>query len=90
MRGIEQMRRGLSDLRSAGAEGLRPHLLGLLAATHLSAGQTEPALDVLVEALELVDRGGEHWCEAELYRLQGELPRRQRITCGVTPGVALC
>jgi predicted ATPase len=71
------MRGGLSDLRSVGTEGLRPHLLGLLASTYLGAGQTEPALEALMEAFDLVKRGGEHWCETELYRLEGELLRRQ-------------
>ncbi len=36
-------------------------------------GQTEEGLNVVVEALNLVDKTGERLWEAELYRLKGEL-----------------
>ena len=37
------------------------------------AGHTEEALAILAEGLAAVDRTGEHWWEAELHRLKGEL-----------------
>ena len=36
-------------------------------------GQAEEGLTVLAEALAVVDKTGERLCEAELYRLKGEL-----------------
>ena len=36
-------------------------------------GQTEEGLQVLAEALDLVQKNGERFYEAELYRLKGEL-----------------
>jgi predicted ATPase len=52
---------------------LRPHFLGLLARMQHKAGQVDTALRVLSEALERAKSSGEHWCEAELLRLQGEI-----------------
>jgi predicted ATPase len=71
--GIGQAREGLDILGKAGAEALVPLFLALLAEMHGKAGQPEKGLAVLNEALELCDRRGDHWCEAELYRLRGEL-----------------
>src|SRR5262249_9986702 len=51
----------------------RPYHLSLLAETSHHCGQTEDGLRVIVEALMLVERIEEHWWEAELYRLKGDL-----------------
>ena len=52
---------------------VRPHFLALLAEAYGKVGQTEEGLSVLAEALALVDKTGERYYEAELYRLKGEL-----------------
>jgi predicted ATPase len=79
--GITDMRQGLEALRATGA-GLRlPYYLALLAEAYGQAGQPEAGLTLLAEALAVVHKTGEHWREAELYRLQGELLRRAE--CGV-------
>jgi hypothetical protein len=41
-------------------------------------GQEEEGLTVLAEALALVDRIGERYYEAELYRLKGQLVLQSR------------
>jgi predicted ATPase len=75
--GIAQMSQGLRAFRATGTELLRPYWLALLAEAHGTIGEPEAGLTVLTEALALVDKTGEWWCEAELYRLKGEL-RLQR------------
>jgi predicted ATPase len=76
--GIAQMREGLSQMSAIGAVILRPHLLGLLAWTYATVGQLELALESLEEAIRQVETSAERWCEAELYRLRGELLSRLR------------
>jgi predicted ATPase len=71
--GIAQMRRGLAACRATGAEVMRPNNLALLAEAYGKVGQVEEGLQVLGEALDAVDKSGERFCEAELYRLRGEL-----------------
>jgi predicted ATPase len=63
--------------RATGAEILRPYWLALLAEAQGAIGEPEAGLTALVEALTLVDTTGERWCEAELYRLNGELLLQQ-------------
>ena len=70
---LEQMHQGLAALRSTGVEIIRPQLLALLADALGKMGQPEKGLRVAEEALEVVHQSGERNCEAELYRLKGEL-----------------
>jgi class 3 adenylate cyclase/predicted ATPase len=60
----------------------------LLVEAHGAAGQTEEGLDIVAEALTLVEKTGFRFYEAELHRLQGELllnqaapDNRQAETC---------
>lgn len=71
--GIEQIRRGLTLAQDGGVGWGRPYLLGLLADAYGLAGQTEQGLNVLVDALGIIRRTDERFCEPELYRLRGEL-----------------
>ncbi|MBI3246228.1 MAG: AAA family ATPase [Deltaproteobacteria bacterium] len=75
--GIEQIRQGLAAFRATGAEIFRPYFLALLAEAYGVAGQAEEGLAVLTEALEAVDKTGERFYEAELYRLKGDLLLQQ-------------
>src|SRR5262249_7312722 len=70
--GIAQMRQGLAAYRATGAECERPQLLALLAEAYGKVGQPEEGLIVLGEALSEINEGW-RYCEAELYRLKGEL-----------------
>jgi predicted ATPase len=71
--GILQMRQGLAAMRTTGAELNRAYFLAQLSEAYARTGQAEAGLDAVTEALELVDKGGERWWEAELHRLWGEL-----------------
>jgi predicted ATPase len=75
--GIAQIEQGLRAFRATGAEIERSYFLALLAEAHGIMGQPEAGLTALTEALTLVDKTGERWYEAELYRLKGELLLQQ-------------
>ena len=82
--GIAQMRHGLAAYQATGAELNRPHFLVLLAEVYGKAGQAEEGLSILAEALAQVDKTGECYYEAELYRLKGELILQQFKVQGST------
>jgi predicted ATPase len=71
--GIAQICQGLVAWKATGAELCRPLFLALLAGAYRSTGQIEESLTTLTEALACVDATGEHFYEAELHRLKGEL-----------------
>ena len=54
-----------------------PFFVALQAAAYEMAGQIEEGLTLLEEALQIVERTGERWLEAELHRQKGELLLRQ-------------
>jgi predicted ATPase len=68
-----QMRQGLAGWHATGAELWRPYWLALLADASGKGGRVEEGLAVLDEALAVVDNTGEHFWEAELFRLKGAL-----------------
>ncbi len=70
---IAQIRQGLAALQATGAEAYGTGFLAILAEACGKIGQAKDGLNVLAEAFALVDRIGEHFYEAELYRLKGEL-----------------
>jgi predicted ATPase len=70
---IAQIHKGLADYQANGAELERPHWLALLADTHRRAGHAAAGLQAIEAALAVVDGRGVCFCEAELYRLRGEL-----------------
>jgi len=70
---IEQMRNGLAAYHATGAEILRPHFVAVLGHALSRRGNFEEGLKLLDEALEAAQRTGEKSCEAELYRLKGEV-----------------
>ena len=57
--------------RPQGQSVARPYYLALLAEAYGKVGQAEEGLTVLAEALAVVDKTGERYYEAELYRLKG-------------------
>jgi predicted ATPase/class 3 adenylate cyclase len=70
--GIAQIRQGLAAHKTIGAGIFHSYFLVLLAEAYGKAGQAEEGLATLAEALT-VDKSGERFYEAELYRLRGEL-----------------
>jgi class 3 adenylate cyclase/predicted ATPase len=71
--GIAQLRQGLAAHRATGEEVARPYFLALLAEAYGRGGQAEEGLNVLAEALAVVNKTEERFYEAELYRLKGQL-----------------
>jgi len=69
--GVAQIRRGLANLRSLGAESRRPYYLSLLAEAHLAADQGGAAQAILDAALSTAIQNSDLWWSAELHRLQG-------------------
>lgn len=70
--GLVLMRKGLSEIGSAGASWNHTYFLGLLALSCESADLADEAFDALTKALEHADRTDERWFEAELHRQKGE------------------
>jgi predicted ATPase len=75
--GIAQMRQGLATDQAVGTGIFHSYYLVLLAEAYGRAGQAEEGLATLAEALTVVDKNGERFYEAELYRLKGELTLQQ-------------
>ena len=71
--GIAHIQRGLADHRATGGALRQTFWLALLVEAHMEAGSVDEALIVLADALSVIEKTGERWCEAELYRLKGEL-----------------
>jgi predicted ATPase len=71
--GRAQMRQGLADLRATGAGLWQPTFLSLIAEADGRIGQAKRGLEVLDEAMTMVERNDERLYEAELHRLKGEL-----------------
>jgi predicted ATPase/class 3 adenylate cyclase len=71
--GLALVLRALEALRVQGIEIARLRFMGLLAELHLTLGEVEAGLAVVREALDLVERTGERFYEAELHRVDGEL-----------------
>ena len=74
--GITRMRESLVKQEQMGSVLSRSHFLALLAEALAGSGQTEAGLVALAEGLGCVDQIEEHYYEAELHRLKGELLRR--------------
>jgi len=76
--GILMLRSGSAASRITGA--WRPHNIALLSAACEIAEQIDEALNLMDEALQIVEQTGERWFEAELYRHKGQLLLRQGHT----------
>ena len=75
--GISLLRSGLAAYRANGAELWMPDHTVLLARAYDIAERTEEALAALDEALQIVEKTGERWLEAEIHRRKGRLVLRQ-------------
>jgi len=71
--GIEQMQAGMATFRTTGSVFVISYFSALLAQVEGERGNAEQGLARLAQALAVVEKHGERWCEAELHRLQGEL-----------------
>ena len=71
--GVQQIQQGIAAWRATGADVNRPWFLALLAEACGKAGKAEEGLAAVAEALTVVHTRANRVCEAELYRLKGEL-----------------
>jgi predicted ATPase len=76
-RGIPLLRSGFTAYRATGTDMWTPYNSALLARACEIAGQIEEGLTLLDGALEIVERTGQRWFAAELYRHKGQLLLRQ-------------
>jgi len=74
--GILLMREGSAAYQATGAVAWVPYQIALLAKGCEIAGQIGEAADLLNDGLQMIERTGERWLEAELHRHKGELVRR--------------
>jgi predicted ATPase len=66
-------------MRATGEELVRPYHLARLAEAYGKAEQAEEGLTALAEALATVNKTGERFYEAELYRLKGTLTLQSQV-----------
>ena len=78
--GMSLLRSGSSAFCATGSEMFVPHHFALLAEACEIANQIDEAATLLDEALQIVDKTGERWLEAELNRHKGHLLLRQGQT----------
>jgi len=71
--GMSFLRKGLNIYRATEAELWMPYFIDLLAKACEIAGQLEEAGTLVDEALQIIERTGERWYAAELYRHKGLL-----------------
>ncbi len=71
--GVAQLQQGLETYQAIGAGLAYPWFLSLLAHAYHLGGQSDAGLDVIAQARSCIEGQEERFCEAEIYRLQGEL-----------------
>jgi predicted ATPase len=71
--GLAELRDGLDRWRSIGSKIWGTIRFARVAAAFIEVGQAEQGAALLNEAFQVMDSNGEHWYEAELRRLQGEI-----------------
>jgi len=71
--GLAQIQQSLAQFRARGDVQTIPHALTVLAGVYGQVGQPQKGLEVLAEALGVLERTNERRREAEIHRLRGEL-----------------
>jgi len=75
--GSTEFRRALSEYASQGVKFELPFYRGLLAEIETERGGADAALAEIDEALALAGETGEHWFDAGLHRIRGEILLKQ-------------
>lgn len=70
--GAATIQRGLAEWTMSGAEWLTPFFSALFAEACALSGDIQRGLAILDDGLAVIERTGERWPEAELYRLRGQ------------------
>jgi predicted ATPase len=76
--GLAQIEQGIALYRANVGEHIVLYLLALLAETQSNMGRSQDASQSLTAALALAEKNGEHFYDAELYRLKGQLTLQSR------------
>ncbi len=71
--GIAEMQSGLTDFQATGAGIVVPYFRTLIAESLGKAGRMDEALQLLRQAQDQIERWGERWQLAEVYRVTGEV-----------------
>lgn len=87
--GLVQLRQGLAAFEATGAKTAMSYFLAMLVEAYSTVGQPEQGLTVLVEVWNIVNKNEEHWYEAELHRLEGELMRKAEPDLSRRGGMAV-
>jgi DNA-binding winged helix-turn-helix (wHTH) protein len=72
-RGIARMSQYLSELKASGCEYMYDRCLSFIAIALSRVGRFDEALKSIDESFTFTDKTGQHYYEAELHRLKGEL-----------------
>jgi predicted ATPase len=75
--GISLLRSGSTAYRATGADAFMPYFIAFLARACEIAEEIDEALILLDDALQIVERTGERWFEAELNKRKGQLLLRR-------------
>jgi adenylate cyclase len=75
--GLAQIEQGLVLYEANVGEHVVPYFLALLAETQRDIGRTLDASQSLTKAFTVAEKNGEHFYDAELHRLKGELTLQQ-------------
>ena len=70
---VEGITSGLAAIRPTGNTMWMPLWLSLLAKAKAETGQFDAAMSHIAEALATLDATKERWCEAEVYRMAGDI-----------------
>jgi predicted ATPase len=73
MNGLAAMRRGWTLLHENDCYLCEPFWGMQVAVANAEVGQVETALDIVTELIGWTEQSGQHWLDAELHRVQGEL-----------------
>jgi tetratricopeptide (TPR) repeat protein len=71
--GIAKMHKAMDILQAIGAGTCFTRLYTRIMEAYILSKETEKGLDIYDKAMEILHRDDERYCEAELYRLKGEL-----------------
>jgi predicted ATPase len=82
--GLAKLHQALEIYQATGVRFTLTELLGSLAEAYGMAGDNEKGLEFMSQVLAEVERGGERYYEAELFRLKGELLLRKAERNGRT------
>ncbi|MGI9355600.1 MAG: adenylate/guanylate cyclase domain-containing protein [Rhizobiaceae bacterium] len=70
--GMRRIQAGVEQWQATGAEFMMTYFLPLIAVAQINAGKVQCALSLLENSIQRIERSGERWFEAEVYRIRGE------------------